>query len=366
MTPSEIFLAATPGLEPLLADEARAAGFEGVAATPGGVTVTGGWAEVRRANLELAGAGRVLARVAEFPAVHLAQLDKRARKLDWAALLRGDVPVKVEATSRGSKIYHAGAAAQRIERAITDATGAPLEGEDPVRVLVRIERNLVTISVDTSGEPLHRRGFKEFVGKAPLRETMAALFLRACGWDGTRPLVDPMCGSGTILLEGAARATGLAPGRGRVFAWQRLAPPELRQEAGPVPAARGDIPAILGFDRDDGAVRGATENVARAGLSDVVTVSRAALSDLAPPPGPPGLVLTNPPYGARIGKPGPLHGLYATLGTVLKERFRGWEAGLVTSEPGLARTTGLTFTESGPPVPHGPLKIRLYRTGPLP
>lgn len=366
MTPSEIFLAAPPGLEPLLADEAREAGFAGVAVTLGGVTLQGGWAEVRRANLELAGASRVLARVAEFPAVHLAQLDKRARKLDWAALLRPGVPVKVEASCRASKIYHAGAAAQRVEQAIADAQAPATEGDDPIRLMVRIERNLVTISVDTSGAPLHRRGFKEFVGKAPLRETMAALFLRACGWDGTRPLVDPMCGSGTILLEGAALAAGLQPGRGRGFAWQRLAPPELQDHEVPQREGRADIPPILGFDRDDGAVRGAGQNVERAGLSGLVTIARAAISDLVPPPGPPGLVLTNPPYGARIGKPGPLHGLYATLGKVLTERFRGWEAGILTSEPGLARTTGLAFTDTGPLVPHGPLKIRLYCTGPLP
>jgi putative N6-adenine-specific DNA methylase len=276
------------------------------------------------------------------------------------------VPVKVEASCRASKIYHAGAAAQRVEQAIADALGPATEGDDPIRLMVRIERNLVTISVDTSGAPLHRRGFKEFVGKAPMRETMAALFLRACGWDGTRPLVDPMCGSGTILLEGGALAAGLQPGRGRGFDWQRLAPPELHQDAAPLSVARPDIPPILGFDRDDGAVRGAGQNVERAGLAGVVTIARAALSDLAPPPGPPGLVLTNPPYGARIGKPGPLHGLYATLGAVLKERFRGWEAGILTSEPGLARTTGLPFAETGPFVPHGSLKIRLYRTKPLP
>ena len=108
------FLVAAPGLDAVLAEEARAAGFQDVTVVPGGVQVTGGWPEVWRANLELRGATRVLARVAEFRAMHLAQLDKRARKLDWAALLRPEVPVRVEATCRKSKIYHAGAAAQRI------------------------------------------------------------------------------------------------------------------------------------------------------------------------------------------------------------------------------------------------------------
>ncbi|KAA9009862.1 THUMP domain-containing class I SAM-dependent RNA methyltransferase [Histidinibacterium aquaticum] len=365
MDPLEIFLATAPGLEPLLRDEAAAAGFAAPRSVPGGVVTTGSWAEVRRANLELRGATRVLARIAEFPAVHLAQLDKRARKVDWPALLRPEVPVSVEASCRKSKIYHDRAAAQRIARAITESTGAPVEAGAPIRIAARIEENLVTVSVDTSGAPLHRRGTKEFVGKAPLRETMAALFLRACGYDGTEQLVDPMCGSGTILLEAAGLAAGAQPGAARRFALDHLlvapetgAPPELAEP----PAS----PRILGYDRDKGAVAGATANIERAGLSAFAAVARQALSELERPEGPPGLVLTNPPYGARIGKPGPLHGLYATLGQVLTERFSGWRVGIVTSEPGLARATGLRFEETGPPIPHGPLKVRFHRTSPLP
>lgn len=372
--PLEIFLAAPPGLEPALLAEARAKGFADAKALPGGVTVGGGWDEVRRANLVLRGASRVLARVFEFRAMHLAQLDKRARKLDWAALLRPDVPVRIEATCRKSRIYHDGAAAQRIAGAIQATVGAPIVNtaeETGLRLLARIENDLVTISLDASGEPLHRRGTKEFVGKAPMRETLAALFLAECGFTGTEPVVDPMCGSGTFVLEAAAIAAGLAPGRARAFAFEGLALHDpaawaAQKAAAEAPRPAPAAPMFHGYDRDDGAIRGAAANAARAGLEAWCGFRRQAVSELSPPPGPPGLVIVNPPYGARIGEKGPLMGLHAALGRALLERFPGWRVGIVTSEPSLARATGLPLLPPGPFVPHGGLKIRLHRTAPLP
>ena len=207
--PTEIYAVTAPGLEALLAEEAREAGFTVTATTPGGVTLTGGWPEVWRANLCLRGATRILARVAEFRALHLAQLDKRARKLPWADWLRPDIPVRVEATCRKSRIYHHRAAAQRVARAITETLGAR-PGDDGITVKLRIEDDLATLSLDTSGPSLHKRGLKQAVNKAPMRETLAALFLRAAGYRGTEPVVDPMCGSGTFVIEAAEIALGLA------------------------------------------------------------------------------------------------------------------------------------------------------------
>jgi putative N6-adenine-specific DNA methylase len=146
----EIFLVATPGLEGPLCAEARAKGFK-AKTVPGGVTLKGGWPEVWRANLEIRGASRVLARVGAFRALHLAQLDKRARQFPWGELLRRDVPFRVEVSCKSSKIYHSGAAAQRIERAITEEFGAPASPEAEVCVRARIEKDLCTIGVDTSG-----------------------------------------------------------------------------------------------------------------------------------------------------------------------------------------------------------------------
>ena len=368
LTPLSLFLACPPGLEPFLAAEAQAPGFEAIEVAPGGVAVAGGWAEVRRANLRLRGATRVLARIAQFRALHLAQLDKRCRRIGWADILPSGAPLTVEATCRASKIYHDRAAAARLSGAVRDALGPATEGEEPLRLLLRIEDDLATISLDTSGEPLHRRGHKQAVGKAPLRETLAAPFLAACGYDGTDPALDPMCGSGTSPLEAAEIAAGLAPGRSRTFAFERPAthdPAAWKAERSAVPRPLSDH-IHRGVDRDQGAIAGATANAERAGLADRTAFARAPISALERPEGPPGLVMVNPPYGARIGDRKLLFALYGSLGQVLRERFSGWRVGLVTSDGGLARATGLPFGPAGPTVPHGGLTITLWRTGPLP
>ena len=368
----EIFASAPPGLEPVLCAEAHERGFAGARAVPGGVVFEGGWPDAWRANLELRGAGRVLARIAEFRAMHPAQLDKRARKVDWGAVLRRDVPVRVEASCANSRIYHAGAAAQRVERAITEGLGAPVTKAAPLRVMVRIEDDLCTISVDTSGEALHRRGHKLSVGKAPIRETLAALFLRQCGYTGHEPVLDPMCGSGTFPIEAAEIAAGLRPGRDRGFAFEHLAGfdseawHEMRG-AGNGAAGRAETDLRFGgSDRDAGAVRGAGENAARAGVGALCDFACHAISDAHPFDDRAGLVIVNPPYGGRVGRKSLLYGLYGALGKTLTQRFAGWRVGLVTTEAGLARATGLPFAPPGPPVPHGGLKIRLWQTGPLP
>ena len=360
----DIFLTAPPGLESVLADEARAEGFAQPVAVAGGVNTRGDWSEVWRANLTLRGATRVLVRIGTFRAFHLAQLDKRARKFPWGDVLRPDVALRVEvSTDKRSKIYHAGAAQQRIERAITETLGAPIAADAPVTLKVRIDDNLVILSLDSSGETLHKRGHKLATGKAPLRETLAALLLRQMGYDGSQPVVDPMCGSGTFVIEAAEWAAGLMPGRGRDFAFMRFAGfdaaawDRLRGAT-----ARRPAPAqYFGYDRDAGAIRGAAQNAENAGVQDLTHFAMQPLSDLVPPPGtPPGLVMINPPYGERIGNRKLLFGLYGSLGAVLAERFRGWRLGLVTSDGGLARATGLRLSE-GPPVPHGGLKVRLYQ-----
>lgn len=368
ITPLEIFLSGTPGLEPLLRDEAVALGFASPQVVPGGVTFEGDWSEVWRANLMLRGAGRVLARVARFRAMHLAQLDKRARKLDWSGLLRADVPYRVEAICRKSRIYHAGAATERVSKAIADALGQTPVDKGGLVVRVRIEDDLCEISLDTSGEALHKRGHKQAVGKAPMRETFAALFLRSCGYTGTEPVIDPMCGSGTFVIEAAEQAMGLAPGRARSFGFEDLASFDADRWAeikAMVPAARSTDNRFNGFDRDAGAIANATANSERADVAEVTSFTHQAVADLTPPKGPPGLVIVNPPYGARIGNRNLLFALYGTFGTVLKERFSGWRVGIVTSDKGLARATGLHFRQVSAPIPHGGLKIQLFQTGSL-
>lgn len=364
----DIFLVATPGLEAPLLAETHALGWTHAQAETGGIGFRGGWQDVWRANLWSRGATRVLARIGGFRAMHLAQLDKRARRFDWGAVLRPDIPLRVETTCRKSRIYHAGAATQRIERAISETLGAPIATDAKLVLKARIEDDFCTFSIDTSGESLHKRGHKQAVSKAPMRETMAAMFLRACGYDGSEPVLDPMCGSGTFPIEAAEMAANLAPGRSRHFGFETLASFDapawaaLRDAAAPQKAT----PHFYGSDRDAGAVRMATANAERAGIDQLVTFEQTAVADLQRPNGAPGLVIVNPPYGARIGNKGLLFAIHAQMGEALKTRFSGWRVGLVTSDAALARATALPFHEPGPYVAHGGLKIRLWQTGPLP
>ncbi|MEM9421223.1 MAG: class I SAM-dependent RNA methyltransferase [Pseudomonadota bacterium] len=369
-----IFVSTFPGLESLLREEVASLlsriGKKGVKTVPGGVVLQGGWSEVWRLNLMCRGATRVLVRIGEFPATHLAQLDKRARTLVWGEFLPKGAPIQMEASCRKSKIYHSGAAAERIQHAARKVLGAPDPTLETHSVFVRLDRDMCTVSLDTSGELLHKRGFKQAVAKAPLRETQAALFLRACGYQPGEPFVDPMSGSGTLVIEAAEMALGLAPGRTRCFAfehlpsfdadeWERL------KTTVPKPRPVPEYP-LLGFDRDGGAVKASQENAQRAGLNATMKFAQQDITKLTRPDTPPGLVIINPPYGVRVGDVGALKNLYRTIGSRLRAEFHGWRIGLVTSEATLAHATGLPFAPPGPPIPHGSLRIQLYQTEALP
>ncbi len=363
----EIFMTATPGLETALLAEAHENGFTNAERIAGGVIISGGWEDVWRANLTMRGATRILIRIGSFMAFHLAQLDKRARKFPWAETLRTDVPVRVEvATSRKSKIYHAGAASQRIENALT-ANGYQISADAGIVIKARIDDNRVTISLDTSGESLHKRGHREAVGKAPMRETLAALMLRECGYTGDEPVLDPMCGSGTFVIEAAEIAAGLRPGRSRSFAFEGLATFDANRWAEMKGAGETRSPTAQfhGSDRDAGAIRMATANAERAGVANITSFENLSAADIQCPAGPPGLIICNPPYGGRIGNQKMLYGVYAGLGDALKSRFSGWRVGIVTSEAGLAKATGLPFDPKAAPIPHGGLKVWLFQTGAL-
>jgi putative N6-adenine-specific DNA methylase len=367
-TDFEIFLVATPGLEAELCAEVKALKFKSPKVINGGVTIEGGWPDVWRANLQIRGCSRVLARIGSFHVGHLAQLDKLAHAFAWKKYLRHDVPVSVEATCKKSKIYHSGAAAQRIETALKDVLGTTIDKDAPIAIKARIEKDLCTISIDTSGEMLHKRGHKEAVAKAPMRETLASLMLRRCGYDGHETVVDPMCGSGTFVIEAAEIAKGLMPGRSRSFAFEQLKSFDPEQWA--KLQSEGQVPAtshkFYGSDRDVGAIKAATANAERAGVADVTTFTQKPISDLVPPSGAPGLVIVNPPYGSRIGDKKPLFALYEVLGKTLLKRFSGWHVGIITSDSSLAKATGLNFVALGPSISHGGLSVNLYQTEKLP
>lgn len=363
MTDAALFLIVPPGLEPVAAAEARAAGFDVQAEVPGGIELAGGWPELMRAHLVLRMPVRILLRLGSFHAPHLAMLDKRARRFPWADWFTPGTAVRVDATVKASKIWHAGAAAQRIQDAAAAALGPVGPDAEPVTLKARIVDDLVTLSLDASGEPLHKRGHKPRTGKAPLRETLAAAFLAQAGFDGTQAVIDPMCGSGTLVLEAAEIAAGLHPGRSRSFAFERLAGFDRAawDAMRAAPAPRAPAPRFWGYDRDDGAIRAAQGNAQQAGVQDWVRFNRQPITDLAPPPDtPPGLVITNPPWGARIGERKLLFALYGSFGRVLGQGFRGWRVAVIAPDAGLVGAMGLGLEPAGPPVDIGGIKARLW------
>jgi len=358
----QILLDPIPGLEEPLRQEALAQGFHNPRVVHGAVTFEGQWVHVWRANLFLRGAVRVRVRLGVFKAHHLSQIGPGLRAMPWAEVLAAGQPFRIMASCAKSRISHAGAVAARAAEALEDATGAVASQEESaLGVVVRIEKDHVTCSLDTSGAPLHRRGHKQAVAKAPLRETMAAMFLQEMGFDGTTSVLDPLCGSGTIPIEAAEIAMGLAPGRSRRFSFETLPSFDATAWA----ALKDQVPetsdvAFYGSDRDAGAIASCQANAARAGVAGATHFTCQALSHAAPPDGPPGLLLTNPPYGARIGDRKALFALYGSLGKIVQARFAGWRLGIVTSDAGLAQSTGLDL-RPGPPVHFGGLTVRLYQ-----
>lgn len=356
-----------PGVEHLLASELRAAG---IAAAPevlaGGVAFAGGWSEVYRANLESGLASHVLVRIAEFGARSLADLDQRGARVPWRDWLPHGTAFEVRAHCRRSRIYHSGAAEQRIHAHLAAQLGTASAAE-PVRVRVRIHDNRCRISLDTTGTALHRRGWRLEPGRAPLREDLAHALLLVSGWDRRSTLIDPFVGSGTILIEAAALARNLPPGRGRGFAFEQFTSHDaalwtrVRESANARERAGLEF-RILGRDRDAGAIAAARANAMRAGVAADLDLAVARLSELDPTGwSGRGAVVTNPPYGLRLGSAARLPTLYRSLGRILAARPVGWDVTLAAADRRLALRTGLELT-SALLVDSGGTKIRALTT----
>ena len=374
-----------PGLESLTAAELAAIGVVVGAVEPGGVSFEAAPGILYAANLQVRTASRILVRVARFHASSFAELEKSARPIAWARWVPVDAAVHFRVTSHRSRLYHQEAVAERLERAVV----AAVPGVRPVRApsdadtldadvsalpgvqrfVVRLVDDELTLSVDSSGGLLHRRGYRLASAKAPIRETLAAAMLLALEWDGAVPLVDPMCGSGTIPIEAALLARRIPPGWRRRFAfeqWPEFKPSVwayVRGEAEKGILDRAAVP-IIAADRDAGAVEACAANADRAGVLEDVSILRAALTNTLSEPDvtalPPGLVLTNPPYGVRVGETGRLRDLYASLGNAMRGPLAAWSLGFVTSDPALAAATGLAL-DTPLDTTTGGLRIRLYR-----
>jgi putative N6-adenine-specific DNA methylase len=300
-----------------------------------------------RANLWLRTASRVLVRVAEFKATEFYELEKRAKKIPWDRFVTPGREVEFRVTARKSKLYHSDAIAERLLSAV--GAPPPAKGVEAQLFVVRVFRDQFTISADASGELLHMRGYRQAVGKAPLRETLAAALLMASDWSGQTPLLDPFCGSGTIPIEAALLARRIAPGRRRKFAFMHWPAFDARAWTALTKEAQsGELEsasvAILGSDRDAGAIASSRANAERAGVVEDIEFTVRAISDLQPLPGP-GLVTTNPPYGVRVGDSSTVRNLYARFGQDLRERFPGGRVTLLSAEPKLTAEIGLRFQQ---------------------
>jgi putative N6-adenine-specific DNA methylase len=287
--------------------------------------------------------------------------------LPWDEFVGDGQGVEFRVTSRKSRLYHQDAVAERLQAAVVmRASGAAPDdrGPAPQEFVVRLFRDQCTVSADASGELLHRRGYRLETAKAPLRETLAAAMLAGAGWRATAPLLDPLCGSGTIPIEAAMVARRIPPGIARNFAFERWPGFDRRVWSTVLESARERIlplspVRLLGSDRDPGAVHAAAANAERAGVGDDIEWRRAAISAIEPPPAP-GWVVTNPPYGVRVGDRARLRDLYAQLGNVLRAKCPGWEVAMLTAHPALEGQVRLGL-EPRFSTENGGLRVRLMR-----
>lgn len=379
----EFFAVCTPGLEPSTAQELGALGLfpsgPGSSAPEnpadeeiGGISFSGVLKDLYRANLNLRTAERILVRFGTFHAAAFTELRRKAGQLPWEEVLQLGSPVVFRVTCHQSRLYHQKAVAERLVGAIADRLGQspPVQLRDeneafpgPQIIMARLVNDQVTISLDSSGSPLHRRGYRLAGGKAPLRETLASGLLLASGWDGASPLIDPFCGSGTIPIEAALQAYHIPPGLNRPFAFMNWPSFEAREWQSllntPAPGLKEFTPSLSGSDRDQGVINIARENAERAGVGRFIEFSCRAVSSIDVPAGP-GWVVTNPPFGVRVSRQKDLRNLYAQFGKVLRAKCPGWQVALLSSSLPLIGNTGLRF-DRGIPLSHGGLRVRILR-----
>ena len=363
-----LFAVTAPGLEAVCAAELRALGIA-AAPEPGGVAWEGTLADLHRANLWLRTASRVVVRAAAFRARTFIELERHARKVPWERWATPGRAVRLRVTSKKSRLYHEGAIAQRLLGFIADRVGGlgatssakgaddeAEEGGDAQLFVVRVVRDTFTVSADSSGALLHLRGYRQAVAKAPLRETLAAAMLLGARWSGDTPVLDPMCGSGTLPIEAALIARRIPPGLAggdrapRAFAFAAWPGHDADAWVGAVDEARAAIlpsspVALAGSDRDAGAVEAARANAERAGVAGDVDFAVRPLSAMEAPAGP-GLLVCNPPYGVRVGESDALRNLYATLGRVARDRCPGWTLALLGADRKLEGQVGIAFDEA--------------------
>jgi putative N6-adenine-specific DNA methylase len=367
----ETFFAPCPrGLAPVLAEELTGLGALRAEAAEAGVAFRGPFDLVYATNLRSRIASRILWRVAQFPYANENDVYEGAKAVRWRELFSAERTFKVETNAHRSPVKSLDFVTLRVKDAIADhfreALGRrpSVAPRDPdLRVHAFLDAKECTLYLDTSGEPLFKRGQREHVGEAPLKKNLAAGILRIAGWRPGTPLLDPMCGAGTFLTEAAEMALARAPGRDRPFGFQKLA----RYNAGTwerelAAAAREEKPAgalpIFGSDLHGRLLEHARMNLRDAGLDRAVTLKQVNLLELSAPSSR-GVLVTNPPYGVRLGEKERLAAFYPQLGDALKKRFPGWTAFIFSGDPDLAKLIRLHPSRKTV-LFNGALECRLY------
>lgn len=349
----QYFATVARGLETLAADELIRLGAGSVKPEFCGVAFQGDRDLLYRVNLWSRLVFRVLLTLAEFPCADAEDLYRGVQTLDWQQYLPPDKTLAVDATGKTDRLNHSHYTALQVKNAIVDqqrqrgGDRSSVDTQRPdVRVNVHLHRDRCTVSLDSSGHSLHRRGYRAAVGAAPLKETLAAALVEWSGWSGTVPLIDPLCGSGTLPIEASLRALNVAPG---LFAegfgfetWPDFEAQRwhhLRQQAEAAAGSRLET-FVWGCDRNLDVITQAQGNAQRCHLAHAIEFFQQELEELVAPADQ-GFILCNPPYGERLGHDEDLGQLYRLLGDVLKQRFKGWTAWVLSGNKALAQTIGL-------------------------
>jgi putative N6-adenine-specific DNA methylase len=366
------FFAPCPrGLEAALAAELTGLAAAAVTATDGGVSFAGDLSLCCRVNLESRIASRVLWRVGGGAYRDEHDVYAVVHAIDWKQLFAPQRTLRVDVAATRSPLQSLEFATLRIEDAVCDRLRADVnvrpsidKRQPDVRVHAYLTDRDLTVYLDTSGEPLFKRGYRRDAEDAPMRENLAAGLIALTGWQPGQPFLDPMCGSGTILIEAALLAADRVPGLARTFGFQKLtwfdgpAWQRMKQRARDRAHSSSGTPEIFGSDLAPGAIAKAQGNLAAAGVADLVTLERCdLLTRTAPAAG--GTLLTNPPYGVRLADQEQMAAFYPLLGDALKQRFAGWTAYFFTGDLRLPKLIHLQAARRTP-LYNGALECRLF------
>jgi putative N6-adenine-specific DNA methylase len=358
------------GLESMLRDELFTLGAGDPGVTPGGVGFSGPLPLCYQANLESRIASRILWRVAQAPYRSEQDVYRVAADLPWHRWFSPKLTIKVKVSAQQCPLRSLTFVTLRIKDAVCDRfaeSRLPRPTVDTARpdvlIVAFLDPHTVTLYLDTSGEPLFKRGLRRRVSDAPLRENLAAGILRLTGWQPDQVLLDPMCGGATLPIEAAMMACDIAPGLGRSFAFEKLHMFDRKVWADLCDRSRarqGTRPpaSIFASDRSAKAVQAAKENVTAAGFADTIDLRQADVLTLSPPADA-GILVANPPYGVRVGDDEHMAEFYPRLGDWLKQRWSGWTAYLFTGDLRLPKLIRLSPSRRTP-LFNGAIECRLY------